>query len=58
MNRCGEHVSEMHRRKVKAEPRIAACAVIAAGETFPILLWQHHTFTNAVLRLADLADQS
>ncbi|MGP3919246.1 hypothetical protein [Nonomuraea sp. 10N515B] len=51
-------MSEMRRRKVVAESRIAACAVIAAGETFPTLLWQDRAFANAVLRLANLAEQA
>jgi hypothetical protein len=53
-----EHATETHSRKVVAETRIAACALIAAGQTFPTLLWQHRTFANAAIRLADLADQS
>ncbi|MET7334397.1 hypothetical protein [Nonomuraea sp. NPDC005650] len=51
-------MSEVHCRKVVAESRIAAIAVIAAGETFPTPLWQHRNFASAVLRLADLADQA
>ncbi|MGW6499298.1 hypothetical protein [Nonomuraea angiospora] len=51
-------MSEAHCRKVVAESRIAAIAVIAAGQMFPTPLWQHRNFASAVLRLADLADQA
>ncbi|MEV3981800.1 hypothetical protein [Nonomuraea sp. NPDC049758] len=51
-------MSESHARRVAVEARAAACAITAAGDVFPTLLWQHRQFAQVVLRVADLADQA
>jgi hypothetical protein len=43
---------------VIAEARVAACALIAAGEVFRPLLWSYRHYGDAVFEIAALSDQA
>ncbi|MFI6909788.1 hypothetical protein ACIBKY_51595 [Nonomuraea sp. NPDC050394] len=51
-------MNETHCRRMAAQARTLACALLAAGEVFPTLLGYHRQYGDALVELADLADRS
>lgn len=51
-------MAEAHCRKIIYESRLAACALVAAGETFKPLLFSYKQYADAVTEIVTLADQA
>jgi hypothetical protein len=51
-------MDETHCRKIVTESRLAACALVAAGDTLKPLLHEYHLYADAVHEIAALADQA
>ncbi|WP_336214356.1 hypothetical protein [Nonomuraea sp. LPB2021202275-12-8] len=51
-------MDETHCRKIVTESRLAACALVAAGETFRPLLHNYRRYADAIHEIAALADKA